>query len=312
VAWFFKKKDKKVEAEKTKIGLSRTKEGFGDKIASLFRSKKIGEGFFDDLEELLISSDVGIDTTLYIMGKLRARVKEVKISEYEELKEQFKIILNDIILENPFTIIENKINVLFVVGVNGVGKTTNIGKLASKFKNENLNVLIAACDTFRAAAIEQMELWANRVDVPIIKQQSGADPGAVLYNAIDSAIARKIDVLIVDTAGRLHNRVNLMNEIDKLNRIISKKFPDENKYIKENLLVLDAGTGQNAFQQAKMFNEIIGVTGVLLSKLDSSSKGGIVIPLSHSLKLPIKFIGVGEQVDDLLEFDKTKFIDSLF
>ena len=311
MAWFFKKKNKSIEEQKTTIGLSKTKESLGGKISSLFQRKKINDDFFDELEEILIASDVGIETTLHIMEELRESVNKKSVENYEELKQLLKNIISNIVIEKPFIYHENKLNIIFVLGVNGVGKTTNIGKLAKKFKDENLKVQLAACDTFRAAAIEQLELWSKKIDVPIVKQQSGADPGAVLYNALDAAKARNIDLLIVDTAGRLHNRVNLMQEIAKLNKIFSKKYPDENSYYKENLLVVDANTGQNAFQQAKTFNETIGITSILLSKLDSSSKGGIVLPLSYNLEIPIKFIGVGEKEDDLIEFNKEKFIDSL-
>lgn len=290
-------------------GLHRTKKSFGERILNVFHLKKSLDSFYDDIEEILVTGDVGIDTTLEIIESFKSKVEAEKIENEEEMKTAFKNVLVNIIPDKRFELVPNKLNVIFVFGVNGVGKTTSIAKLSRLFKDGGKKVLIAACDTFRAAAGKQLAKWAYSIDVQIVKHVEGGAPGAVLYDAIDAAVSRSMDVLIVDTAGRFHNRQNLMQELDKLNKIIDKKIPDSPRY---NLLVLDAGTGHNAFIQAKEFQEIVSVQGIILSKLDSSAKGGIVLPIAHKLEIPILFAGVGEKAEDILVFDRQKFIESLF
>jgi fused signal recognition particle receptor len=308
VRLFTKNKDKR--KKEIEHGLHKTKEGFGNKILNLFRSKEIDDEFYDELEELLIDSDVGIETTLHMINKLKQDVKEKKIKNHKELIELFKNVLNQIIKEPDFDIDENKLNIIFVVGVNGVGKTTSIAKLAYLLKNNGHIVIIGACDTFRAAAVEQLTEWANRIDVPITKKEMGSDPGSVLYQAIDQAKSRNARFLIVDTAGRLHNRQNLMKEIEKLNRIIDRKSK-EIDLRKENMLVIDANTGQNAYKQAEDFHKLINIDSIFLAKLDSTSKGGIVIPISYNLDIPIEYCGVGEKLDNIIPFDKNEYIETI-
>ncbi len=305
----FAKKDKK-RKKVVEYGLHKTKESLGKKILGIFKSNKIDEGFYDELEEVLIDADVGIETTLDIIKNLKEQVKERKIKTQSELVKLFKTIITDTIKDPEFIIEDGKLNIIFVVGVNGVGKTTSIAKLAYLLKNEGRSVIISACDTFRAAAVEQLTEWANRIDVPIVKKEQGSDPGSVLYQAIDQAKAKQSEILIVDTAGRLHNKQNLMKEIEKLNRIIDKKIP-EIGITKENMLVIDANTGQNAYKQAEDFNSFISIDNIFLAKLDSTSKGGIVIPISHNLKIPIKYCGVGEKIDEIIPFDKTEYIETI-
>ncbi len=305
----FAKKDKK-RKKVVEHGLHKTKESLGKKILGIFKSNKIDEGFYDELEEVLIDADVGIETTLDIIKNLKEQVKERKIKTQSELVKLFKTIITDTIKDPEFIIEDGKLNIIFVVGVNGVGKTTSIAKLAYLLKNEGRSVIISACDTFRAAAVEQLTEWANRIDVPIVKKEQGSDPGSVLYQAIDQAKAKQSEILIVDTAGRLHNKQNLMKEIEKLNRIIDKKIP-EIGITKENMLVIDANTGQNAYKQAEDFNSFISIDNIFLAKLDSTSKGGIVIPISHNLKIPIKYCGVGEKIDEIIPFDKTEYIETI-
>ncbi len=305
----FAKKDKK-RKKVVEHGLHKTKESLGKKILGIFKSNKIDEGFYDELEEVLIDADVGIETTLDIIKNLKEQVKERKIKTQSELVKLFKTIITDTIKDPEFIIEDGKLNIIFVVGVNGVGKTTSIAKLAYLLKNEGRSVIISACDTFRAAAVEQLTEWSNRIDVPIVKKEQGSDPGSVLYQAIDQAKAKQSEILIVDTAGRLHNKQNLMKEIEKLNRIIDKKTP-EIGITKENMLVIDANTGQNAYKQAEDFNSFISIDNIFLAKLDSTSKGGIVIPISHNLKIPIKYCGVGEKIDEIIPFDKTEYIETI-
>ncbi len=305
---FSKNKDKR--KKEIEHGLHKTKQSFGNRILNLFSSKEIDEDFYDELEELLIDSDVGIETTLFLIERLKNDVKEKKIKSHKELIKVFKEVMNETIKEPDFNIDENKLNIIFIVGVNGVGKTTSIAKLASLLKNNNNNVIIGACDTFRAAAVEQLTEWANRIDVFIVKKEMGSDPGSVLYQAIDQAISKNAEFLIVDTAGRLHNRQNLMKEIEKLNRIIDRKSK-EIEISKENILVLDANTGQNAYKQAEDFNKLLKIDSIFLAKLDSTSKGGIVIPISHNLGIPIKYCGVGEKIDNIIPFDKNEYIDTI-
>ncbi len=304
MAFLFKSKSKS-EIER---GLHRTKESFGEKIRSIFTKKINDPDFFDEMEETLIMADVGVETTLEIIEHFKAYIKDKNIKDGEGLKNLFKQSLQDMIPQVTFDYKENQLNVLFIVGVNGVGKTTTIGKLSHTLKNEGKKVMLAACDTFRAAAIDQLSVWADRAEVPIIKQQMGSDPGAVLHDAIDSAISKQIDILIVDTAGRFHNKANLMAEIEKLNRILNKKIESAHK---ETLLVLDACTGQNAYVQAESFHQSVQLDGIILTKLDSTAKGGIVIHIAHQLKLPVKFVGIGERITDLLPFNRDEYIDSI-
>ncbi|MDH4128266.1 MAG: signal recognition particle-docking protein FtsY [Spirochaetota bacterium] len=290
-------------------GLHRTKENFGQKILSLFSKNKMDQDFFDEIEEILIMSDVGVETTLEIINHFKKYVSDAKVVDTGDLKSYFKKSLLDMIPQANFDFKENQLNVLFILGVNGVGKTTSIGKLSHRLKLEGKNVMLAACDTFRAAAIDQLTIWGERSGVPVVKQDMASDPGAVLHDAIDSAIAKNIDVLLVDTAGRFHNKTNLMAEIEKLHRILTKKISSA---YHETILVLDAGTGQNAFVQADTFNKSVKVDGIILTKLDSTSKGGIVIALAHQLKIPVKFVGIGEKIDDLIPFNRDEYVESLF
>ena len=299
--------------EKLKAGLNKTRKGMTEKIDAVLKSyKKVDEELFDELEEILVTADVGINTTMEIIDRLRERVKEKKVSESEKVKELLKDEIKEIMTES---IEDNSLNiskspsVILVVGVNGVGKTTTIGKLAYKLKNSGKKVIIAAGDTFRAAAIEQLEEWSIRSKSEIVKHKEGADPAAVIFDGVQAAKSRKADVLICDTAGRLHNKKNLMNELNKIFRVVDKEFAEANK---EVLLVLDATTGQNAISQAKQFKEVCDITGVVLTKLDGTAKGGIVIAIQSELNLPVKLIGVGEGIEDLQEFDIDNFIDALF
>ncbi|HZK37305.1 MAG TPA: signal recognition particle-docking protein FtsY [Clostridia bacterium] len=313
-----------VQAEKTedtsksnpfkrlKDGLFKTKKGITDRVDNLLKLyKKIDEDLFEELEEILITADIGVQTTMEIVDDLRDRVREEKISEPVQIKKMLMEKLKDILEKLP----DSQINIepppaiILVVGVNGVGKTTSIAKMAHRFKNKGKKVLLAAGDTFRAAAIDQLKIWGDRVDVDVIRHQEGADPAAVIYDAIHAAKARGIDVLICDTAGRLHNKKNLMNELGKIFNIVDREYGDASKEI---LLVLDATTGQNAIQQAKIFKEVAQITGLVLTKLDGTAKGGIVIGISKELDIPVKFIGVGEQMEDLQEFDPETFIKAIF
>ena len=258
---------------------------------------------------MLVTGDVGVETALEILERFKDESIKREIKEEGGLKELFKEIVTDIILDKKLEIHEDTLNVVFVFGVNGVGKTTSIGKLARLFKLEGKKVLIAACDTFRAAASKQLAKWAYSVDVQIVKHHEGGDPAAVLYDAIDAAVSRKTDILIVDTAGRFHNRQNLMQELAKLNKVIDKKVPQCNR---QNLLVLDANTGHNAFVQATEFSQSVNIHGIIMAKLDSTAKGGIVLPISNKLKIPVYFAGIGEKAEDLIEFDRKAFIASMF
>lgn len=299
--------------DKLFAGLDKTRKDFTDKIDGILHSyKKIDDELFDDLEEILVTADVGINTTMNIIDNLKLRVKEEKIKEPQAVKELLKQEIMEIMNNEDGS---NQLNikpspaVILVVGVNGVGKTTTIGKLAYNFKKEGNKVLIAAGDTFRAAAIEQLEEWGNRAGVDIIAHREGADPAAVIYDGIQAAKARKTDVLICDTAGRLHNKKNLMNELNKIFRVVEREYPEAKK---EVLLVLDATTGQNAISQAKVFKEVTNITGVCLTKLDGTAKGGVVIGLQSELSLPVKLVGVGEGIEDLQEFNPRDFVDAIF
>ena len=295
--------------DKIKAGFAKTKEDFKKNIENVVKTfKKIDEEFFEELEETLIMSDIGVSATLDIIENLRAKAKENKIVDTEEvsnlLKEEMVALMTD---ENKKE--ESFPKIILVMGVNGVGKTTTIGKLAYNYKKEGKSVLLAAADTFRAAAIEQLEVWSKRVDVPMIKHKEGADPGAVIFDAINAGKARKNDVIICDTAGRLHNKVNLMNELEKITKIVKGNAEG---YDLEILLVLDANTGQNAVEQAKSFNSVADIDGIVLTKIDSSAKGGIVIAIKKELNIPIKYVGVGEGIDDLEDFSPSDFINSIF
>jgi len=289
-----------------KQSLSKTRENFSEKIDQLLKfTKKIDDETFDELEELLIASDVGVDTTLKLIDKLREESKRIKSPE--ELKEKLKEEIMSLFPESNISL--NSPTVILVVGVNGVGKTTSIGKLAFKYKNERKKVILAAADTFRAAAIDQLEIWGNRVGVDVIKHQEGADPASVLFDALQAGKARKVDLIICDTAGRLHTKKNLMEELKKLYRVCQKEYPEANII---SLLVLDATTGQNALVQAKTFKEAVDFQGIILTKLDGTAKGGIVVAIASELKIPVWFIGIGEGMDDLQEFDPKAFVDALF
>jgi len=289
-----------------KQGLSKTRENFSEKIDQLLKfTKKIDEETFDELEELLIASDVGVNTTLQLIDKLKEESKRMKSPE--ELKEKLKEEIMSLFPESKITLASP--TVLLIVGVNGVGKTTSIGKLALKYKKEGKKVILAAADTFRAAAIDQLEIWGQRVGVEVIKHQEGADPASVLFDALQAGKARKADLIICDTAGRLHTKKNLMEELKKLYRVCQKEYPEANIV---SLLVLDATTGQNALIQAKTFKEAVDFQGIILTKLDGTAKGGIVVAIASELKIPVWFIGIGEGMDDLQEFDHKAFVDALF
>jgi fused signal recognition particle receptor len=302
---------------KLKEGLAKTRENLFGKVQKLLLGKtKIDDELIENLEEVLIGGDVGVSTTSVIIDRIRQRVKKDKYEDPAELdnllrEEIQKLFVNGTSNQNsPFTFSTgSKPHVIMVVGVNGVGKTTTIGKLAHNYKSAGNNVVIAAADTFRAAANEQLEIWAQRAGVEIIRQSHGADPAAVAYDALSSAIAHNADVMIIDTAGRLHTKVNLMEELKKIKRVLQKLSPQAPH---EVFLVLDASTGQNAIQQAKQFTAAVGVSGLVLTKLDGTAKGGVVLGISHELNIPVKFIGVGEQIDDLQPFDKKTFVEALF
>ena len=296
--------------EKLKQGLFKTKTAIVDKVDALFKQfVMVDEDLFDELEELLISADIGVNTTEEILDELRDTVKENRIKEPAEVKRELFDILRRMIGEHEPLNLSTKPSVILVIGVNGVGKTTSIGKISAELKRQGKKVVVAAADTFRAAAAEQLNVWTDRAGVDIIKQAAGADPASVVYDAISAVKSRNADVLIVDTAGRLHNKKNLMDELAKIDRVIARELPNS---AKETLLVLDATTGQNAVYQAKEFKEASKITGLVLTKLDGTAKGGIVISIKKELGIPVKFIGVGEQVDDMKPFDSKEFAGALF
>jgi fused signal recognition particle receptor len=310
---FFSKEKK----EKLNQGLEKTKESVFSKLARAVVGKsKVDAEVLDNLEEVLISSDVGVETTVKIINRIEDRVSNDKIMGVSELNlilrdEISKLLSESSINEtNEFEIPQSpNPYVIMVVGVNGVGKTTTIGKLAYQLKKKGLKVLLGAADTFRAAAIEQLEIWSMRVDVPIVKQKMGSDPASVAYDTLESAVRQQSDVVIIDTAGRLHNKVNLMNELSKVRKVMQKILPGAPN---EVLLVLDASTGQNAIEQAKQFTKVTRVTSLALTKLDGTAKGGVVIGVSDQLKIPVRYIGLGEGIEDLQMFNKIEFVDSLF
>ena len=296
---------------KLKLGLGKTRASINDKLDSVLKVfKKVDEELFEELEEALIMADVGVDTSLYIISELRKKVKENKITEPQDVKNAIEEIISQILCENNNSLcLEATPSVIMVIGVNDVGKTTSIGKLASKLKKEGKKVILGAADTFRAAAIDQLDIWAKRSGLDIIKHQEGSDPAAVVFDTIAAAKARGCDVIILDTAGRLHNKKNLMDELEKISRVIERELPNSSR---ETLLVLDATTGQNAVVQAKLFCESASITGIILTKLDGSAKGGIVLAISHEQNIPVKLIGVGEGIDDLQEFQSEDFAKALF
>lgn len=297
--------------EKLKLGLSKTKSGFTDKISEMLNIYiTIDYELYEELEEILITSDIGVETSINIIEKVKLKVKEKKIKDPSQIKDCLKEVIMEI-LDIEGSEIQPKIlpKIILVIGVNGVGKTTSIGKMASKFKLEKNKVLIAAADTFRAAAIDQLEIWSSRAGVDIIRHQEGSDPAAVIFDAIAAAKARKVDILICDTAGRLHNKKNLMEELSKINRIIGREYPIENR---ETLLVIDATTGQNGVEQVKQFMEVCSIDGIILTKLDGTAKGGIVISIKSILNIPVKLIGVGEGIEDLQDFNAREFVEALF
>ena len=292
-------------------GLTKTRDNIVAGFDSIFSGySSIDEDFYEELEEILIMSDMGIDTTMNIIEDLKKKVKENKIKEPEECRQLLIDSIKDQMrLDDTAYDFADKKSVVLVIGVNGVGKTTSIGKLASQFKNNGKKVVLAAGDTFRAAAIDQLQVWADRNNAQLIKHQENSDPGAVVYDAVQAAKARNTDILICDTAGRLHNKKNLMEELRKISRIVNKEYPDAKV---ETLLVLDATTGQNALQQAKLFKEVADITGLVLTKLDGTAKGGIVLAIKHEMNIPVRYIGVGEQMDDLQEFNSKDFAKALF
>ena len=321
---FFKKIFSKEKKETLDKGLEKTKESFFGKLTKAVAGKsKVDENVLDKLEEVLVASDVGVNTTLKIIDRIEARVAKDKYVGTDELnnilREEIAGLLSETNLgnETEFTIPKisddkdgNKMPyVLMVVGINGVGKTTTIGKLASQFKKQGLKVVLGAADTFRAAAIDQLQIWAERTDVPIVKQEMGSDPASVAFDTLKSAVNQNADVVIIDTAGRLHNKVNLMNELTKIKRVMQKVVESAPHDV---LLVLDGSTGQNAFEQAKQFTIATEVTSMAVTKLDGTAKGGVVIGISDQFKIPVKYIGVGEGIDDLQVFNKHEFVDSFF
>lgn len=294
-----------------KSGLSKTKDALTDKINETLKlAITIDEDLYEELEEILVMSDIGMDTTIEIIDRLKAKIRKEKINDPSEVYPALKAVIKDMLLDGAEEKEEtdNK-KVLLVIGVNGAGKTTSIGKLAAKNKKEGKKVLLAAADTFRAAAIDQLEVWSQRAGVDIVKHMEGSDPAAVVFDAVSAAKSRNIDLLICDTAGRLHNKKNLMDELSKIGRIIDKEFSNASK---ETLLVLDATTGQNAVVQAKQFMEACPIDGIILTKLDGTAKGGVVISIKNTLNIPVKYIGVGEGIEDLQEFDAEGFAEALF
>ncbi len=303
--------EKKGFFARLKEGLNKTRDNIVKGMDAIFIGfAEINEDFYDELEEVLIMGDLGVTATNQVMEDIKKKVKEEHIKSPSECR---KVIIQSIReqmqVENTAYEFENKQSIVMVIGVNGVGKTTSIGKLASKLRDQKKNVLICAADTFRAAATEQLEVWAKRADVPMISASQGADPASVVFDAVNAAKARHTDVLLIDTAGRLHNKKNLMEELRKMNRIIDREFPDAHR---ENLIVLDASTGQNALNQAKEFGDVADLTGIILTKMDGTAKGGIAIAIQSELKVPVKYIGVGESIEDLQKFDADDFVKALF
>ncbi|WP_042144885.1 signal recognition particle-docking protein FtsY [Paucisalibacillus sp. EB02] len=312
----FKQENEEEVSAKYKEGMEKTRTSFSGKINDLIaRYRKVDEDFFEELEEVLISADVGVMTVMDLIDELKFEVQRRKIKETKEVKEVISEKLVDIYYGDDdeeietLNVLEDGLTIILVVGVNGVGKTTSIGKLAHRLKEEGKSVMLAAGDTFRAGAIEQLEVWGERAGVEVIKQSAGSDPAAVIFDAIKAAKSREVDVLLCDTAGRLQNKVNLMNELSKVKRVIEREVPGAPH---EVLLVLDATTGQNALSQAKTFSESTDVTGIVLTKLDGTAKGGIVLAIRHELNIPVKFVGLGEKAEDMQKFDANAFVYGLF
>ena len=296
--------------DKIKQGLSKTRNALSNTLDAIFTASEIDEDFYEELEESLILADLGVGTAVKATELLRNRIKEEHLKTTEEAKAALKQILVQMLSQgDPALNLSAKPAVVLVIGVNGVGKTTTIGKIATRLVNEGKSVLLVAADTFRAAAADQLEIWAQRSGAAIVRQNEGADPASVVFDGIRAAKARDVDVILIDTAGRLHNKQNLMNELGKISRIVERELPDA---ARETLLVLDGTTGQNGLVQAKQFKEIAGVTAVALTKLDGTAKGGIVIAIADSLQIPVKFVGVGEQADDLMPFEAEPFVEALF
>lgn len=296
--------------DKLKAGLQKTKNALFSPIDQMLKAfTRVDEDLLEELEEMLICADVGAGATDEIIEKLRDDIKEEKIKDADEVRAFLKNTLKEMIGEGGPLVLDTKPSVILVIGVNGAGKTTSIGKISNKLRKDGKKVVVAAADTFRAAAIDQLAVWCERSGVDLVKQNEGSDPAAVVYDAINYAKNKQADVLIVDTAGRLHNKKNLMNELEKINRVISRELPDASR---ENLLVLDATTGQNAILQAKEFKNAADITGLVLNKLDGTAKGGIVLSIKRELGIPVKFIGVGEKIDDMQPFNAEEFISALF
>ena len=295
---------------KLRAGLAKTKNALFGKIDALLKLfVRVDEDLLEELEELLITADVGVSATEEILDRLREEIKEGRLKDPADIKGALRVILADMIGEGETLHLDTTPTVILIIGVNGAGKTTSIGKISNRLRDAGKRVVVAAADTFRAAAIDQLAVWCDRAKVDIVKQQEGSDPAAVVYDAIQYTKKKGADVLIIDTAGRLHNKKNLMDELAKINRVISRELPDA---ARENLLVLDATTGQNAILQAKEFGKAAEITGLILNKLDGTAKGGIVLSIRHELGLPVKFIGVGEKIDDMQEFDAADFVSALF
>lgn len=295
---------------KIKEGLKKTRTSIADGVTNILNSfTRIDEELFEELEETLIMSDIGVETSVQICDILRKKIKETGIKDPAEIKSLMKDIITEMLGDEEGLRLETKPSVILVIGVNGVGKTTSIGKIASQLIGEGKNVVLGAADTFRAAAIDQLGIWAERAGATMVKSVEGTDPASVVFDTISSAKARGADVIICDTAGRLHNKKNLMDELAKINRVIARELPDSSV---ETLLVLDAATGQNAVNQAREFKNVTNITGIVLTKLDGTAKGGIIIPIRNELEIPVKFIGVGEGIDDLLAFSNKEFVDGIF
>ena len=303
-------KEKKGFFKRLKEGLSKTRNNIAESFSNIFKASEIDDDFYDELEETLIMSDMGYETTEKIIDDLKDKVKELKIKEAEACRDLIiNIIRDQMSVDETAYDFEQKKTVIFVIGVNGVGKTTSIGKLAAQYKSQGKKVLMAAADTFRAAAIDHLKTWSERAGVDIIAQSEGADPSAVVFDAVAAAKARNTDILLIDTAGRLHNKKNLMDELAKMRRIISKEYPDANV---ESLIVLDGTTGQNALEQARQFSSVTEINGIIITKLDGTAKGGIAIAIQAELNVPVKYIGIGEKIDDLQKFNPNNYVTALF
>lgn len=296
--------------EKLKNGMNKTKSSFDEKINNVFKSfRKVDEDFLEELEEILIMSDIGVDTSVKIINNLRTKIKKEKIQDEEDVKKALREEMQAILDGNDISLhLNTKPSVILVVGVNGVGKTTSIGKIANRLAKDGKKVVVAAADTFRAAAVEQLEIWANRSGADIVKREEGVDPASVVYDAMKITKEKQADVLIVDTAGRLHNKKYLMDELNKIQKVINKEMPESDK---EVLLVIDGTTGQNAIQQVKAFKQEADITGLVLTKLDGTAKGGVVIGIVEENKIPVKFIGIGEQIDDMEIFNSEDFVKAI-